>query len=147
MPDRSDTIFALLCERCGLSIAEAARYLETDSATIRAWSAGERPCTDAIIAQLRLLYRQISAVAEQAMRHFVDFSQGQGAPAEVEISLAASDAGAQRLGLPCIGAHRAVLGMVAARAHGTRFTVVAEDVAAENTPPVAASDAGKLPDR
>lgn len=129
MPDRHNTIFALLCERCGLSTDEAARYLEADSASIRAWSSGERPCADAVIAQLRLLYRQISATAEQAMRHFVNFSQGQGAPAEVEISLAASDAAAQRLGLPCIGAHRAVLGMVAARAHGTRFTVVAEDVA------------------
>ncbi len=131
MPERSRTVFALLCDRCGLSTAEAARYLETDSATIRAWSSGAQSCSDNVIAQLRLLYRQISATAEQAMRHFVDFSQNQGAPAEVEISLAADDVTAQRLGLPCIGAHRAVLGMVIARAHGTRFLLVNDSSATE----------------
>ncbi|HVJ42293.1 MAG TPA: hypothetical protein VM639_12385 [Dongiaceae bacterium] len=126
MTDRSLTVFALLCERCGLSTDEAARYLETDHATIADWSSGAQACSDNVIAQLRLLYRQISATAEQAMRHFVNFSQGQGSPAEVEISLAADDAAAQRLGLPCIGAHRAVLGMVVARAHGTHFVLARE---------------------
>ncbi|HVJ36009.1 MAG TPA: hypothetical protein VND94_23090 [Terriglobia bacterium] len=128
MTDRSPTVFALLCERCGLSADEAARYLEADPAAVAAWSSGAQACSDNIVAQLRLLYRQISVMAEQAMRQFVTFSQGQGSPAEVEISLAPDDAAAQRLGLPCMGAHRAVLGMVIARAHGTRFVLVGEGV-------------------
>lgn len=126
MTDRSPTVFALLCERCGLSADEAARYLEAEPAAVSAWSSGAQPCPDNAVAQLRLLYRQISVMAEQAMRQFVNFSQGQGSPAEVEISLAADDAAAQRLGLPCRGAHRAVLGMVIARAHGTRFVLATE---------------------
>jgi hypothetical protein len=114
----------LLCDRCGLSVDEAARFLEVDAETVRLWSAGRQACPDAYIAQMRLLYRQISAMAEQAMRHFVNFTQTQGSPAEVELGLAKDDVAAQRLGLPCVGAHRAVLGMVVARAHGTRFVLV-----------------------
>jgi hypothetical protein len=118
------TPFSLLCDRCGLSADEAARFLEVDAETVRLWSSGLQACPDADIAQMRLLYRQISVTAEQAMRHFVNFAQSQGSPAEVELGLAVDDAAAQRLGLPCVGAHRAVLGMVIARAHGTRFVLV-----------------------
>jgi hypothetical protein len=120
------TPFSLLCHRCGLSRAEAARFLEVDEATVEGWDSGKVACPDGFMAQMRLLYRQISAIAEQAMQHFVNFSKSQGAPAEVELGAAATDADAQRLGLPCVGAHHAVLGMVIARAHGTRFVLVAQ---------------------
>jgi len=128
------TPFALLCERCGLTLAEAARYLEADPETVRGWWSGGTSCPDQVIGQMRLLYRQISVNAEQAMRQFVEFNQTQGSPAEVEIGVAPDDATAQRLGLPCIGAHRAMLGMVIARAHGTRFVLQAEDAAVERLP-------------
>ncbi len=124
------TPFSLLCDRCGLSADEAARFLEVEAGTVQHWSSGEMACPDSFVAQLRLLYRQISATAEQAMRHFVNFSQSQGSPAEVELGLAVDDAAAQHLGLPCVGAHRAVLGMVIARAHGTRFLLVEQGAAA-----------------
>jgi hypothetical protein len=128
------TPFALLCERCGLTTTEAARYLEVDLETVRHWWSGEGTCPDQMIAQMRLLYRQISAIAEQAMQQFVNFNQTLGSPAEVEIGLVGDDAAAQRLGLPCVGAHRAVLGMVIARAHGTRFVLQADGSAVERLP-------------
>jgi hypothetical protein len=131
MTGHATTAFALLCDRCGLTLTEAARYLETDEETVLGWSSGNLACSDHIIAQLRLLYRQISATAEQAMRRFASFTQNQGSPAEVEVGLVADDATAQRLGLPCIGAHRAALGMVIARSHGTRFVLLAPEGSGE----------------
>ena len=130
MNQHATTAFALLCDRCGLSLTEAARYLETDDETVRRWSGGDLACPDQVVAQLRLLYRQISVTAEQAMRRFAGFTQSDGSPAEVEITLVTDDATAQRLGLPCIGAHRAALGMVIARAHGTRFVLAADNATA-----------------
>lgn len=126
MNQHATTAFALLCERCGLSLTEAARYLEADDETVQSWSTGELDCPDQVVAQLRLLYRQISVTAEKAMRRFAGYTQSEGSPAEVEVSLVTDDATAQRLGLPCIGAHRAALGMVIARAHGTRFVLATD---------------------
>ena len=118
------TPFILLCERCGLSPRDAAGYLDTTDELIALWSRDHLSCPDHVIGQLRLLYRQISAVAEAAMRDFVELSRRQGAIAEVNLQVAADDEAARQLGLPCIGAHRAALGLVIARAHGTRFVLV-----------------------
>ena len=118
------TPFSLLCDRCGLTSEATAVYLETTAELIALWSRDARSCPDHVIGQLRLLYRQISAFAEAAMRDFAELSRRQGAVAEVELRVAGDDEGARALGLPCVGAHRAALGMVIARAHGTRFVLV-----------------------
>jgi hypothetical protein len=105
------TTFALLCDRCGLSHREAAAFLGVRLDTVKSWSAGRNPAPEGVLAQLRGLYARIAQAAEQAIQVIED---NEDHPDELELGLAADDHEAQSLGWPCVGAHRAVLGLVAA---------------------------------
>lgn len=104
------TAYALLLARCGLSLQEAAAFHDVRLDTVKSWSSGRNRAPDGVIAELRELYDRIEDAAHQA----VAVIERGGDSGEVELGLASDDAEAQSLGWPCVGAHKAVLGLVAA---------------------------------
>lgn len=108
------TPYALLLDRCGLSHREAAAIHGVRLDTVASWSAGRRGTPAGAISELRALYRQIEAAADRAVTG-IKALPADTAPDAIEIGLAADDHEAQRLGWPCVGAHAAMLGIVAAR--------------------------------
>lgn len=107
------TSFTLLAERCGLSHREAAEFHGVRLDTAKSWSAGRNNAPDGVIADLRDLYTKIErAAAGEAVKIINDKAGGTEA---VELGIATDDAEAQTLGWPCVGAHGAVLGLIAAR--------------------------------
>jgi hypothetical protein len=104
------TLAALLIDRCGLSQREAADVLGVSINTVKSWMAGRASPRHGVIAELRALYARIERAAAEA-------SIAIAAAAEdvaVELGYAADDVEARRLGWPCCGAQRAMLGLVAA---------------------------------
>lgn len=49
------TIFALLCQQCGLSLAEAAEFLCAPLQTVKMWSNGSRTCGEVNLGELHHL--------------------------------------------------------------------------------------------
>lgn len=109
------TLFALLIDRCGLSHQEAAEFLQVRRDTVHSWSTDRRPAPAGVIGQLRALYRAIDRAANEAMAELGRAIKQRGAPEVIELGLASDDHEARSLGLPCVGAHAALLGLVAAR--------------------------------
>lgn len=110
------TTFALLTQRCGLSISEAAEFLDVPLNTIKSWSSGRRATPQGVIDELRALYRLIEDSAAKALIEIGDLLAEAGEPpAEFEIGVAETDGDAKSLGLPCAAAHRTMAGLVAAR--------------------------------
>lgn len=108
------TTFSLLVNRCGLSTREAAEFLDARVDTVKSWSSGRNKCPAGVIDQLRDLYASIEAAADNhiaAVKHLIETN---GAPEEIEISIAADDDEARTLGFPCAGVHGAVIGIVTA---------------------------------
>jgi len=104
-------LYALLRDRCGLSLREAAEFHGTSENSVMSWSAGRRNPPAGIIAELRALYAQI----ETAAADLVTLAREAGPEVEIELGLAADDAEARSIGWPCVGAHAAALGLAAAR--------------------------------
>lgn len=106
------TAYALLLARCGLSTGEAARLHGVRPDTTKKWSQGTRSAHPDAIDELRALYRQIEHAATDTL---AQMRRARPKPTAVELGLASDDHEAQQLGLPCVGAHEALLGLVAAR--------------------------------
>jgi hypothetical protein len=104
------TTFALLCNRCGLSLREAADFLGVRQDTVRSWSIGRRGAPASAIEELRALYAKIERAAGEAVA-MARKARG----ATIELGIAADDHEARSLGWPCVGAQAASLGLVAAR--------------------------------
>ena len=106
------TVYALLLDRCGLSHREAAELHGVRLDTVKSWAAGRNQAPAGVVAQMRALYANLV----QAAAHQVAFIAGPLTvnTVEIELGLARRDDEARTLGLPCIGAHKALLGMVAA---------------------------------
>ncbi|MGI8526748.1 MAG: hypothetical protein ACR2K5_11345 [Pseudolabrys sp.] len=107
------TTYALLLARCGLSQSEAAAFHDVRPDTVKSWSAGRNQAPPGVIAELRVLYAQIEKAADAAIAEISALMKEQKSD-EIEMGLARNDAEAQQLGMPCVGAHRAMIGMVAA---------------------------------
>lgn len=105
------TAFALLIKRCGLSLSEAADFLSVRIDTVKSWSSGRNPVPEGAIDELRALYAKIERAAEEGLAQIAKMN-----PEAADLGLAKSDAEAKRLGFPCIGAHGAALGIIAAKA-------------------------------
>lgn len=110
------TTFSLLLSRCGLSHREAADHLGVRPDTVRSWSCGRNPTPSGVIAELRALYHAIEIAAARHVAE-IEWLIAWQRPESVEIGLAATDAEARArpIGLPCVGAHAALIGLVAAR--------------------------------
>ncbi len=104
---------ALLLQACGLSHREAAELLGVRIDTVKSWSAGRNRAPAGVIAELRALHGRIEAAAGAAVRAI----EATGA-ADIEIGYPADDHEARALGLPCVGAWRAMAAIVVARTRG-----------------------------
>lgn len=104
------TTYALLLDRCGMSQREAAAFHGVRPDTVKSWAAARRAAPDGVIAELRVLYARIERAAAEGVKTI----KTQRAT-EVDLGLASDDHEARSLGWPCVGAHAAVLGLVAAR--------------------------------
>jgi hypothetical protein len=101
--------FHALIQACGLSLREAAEFLNAREDTIKSWSSGRRSTPDGALAELAGLAARIVKSAHEGLAE-IDRHE----TAEIELGLACDDYEAQALGWPCVGAHRACLGLVAA---------------------------------
>ncbi len=104
------SLYALLRERCGLSLREAADLHGVSHDSVVSWSSGRRRPPAGVIAELRALYVRIENAADQ----IVAMAEDAGADVEIELGLASDDAEAQSIGWPCVGAQAAALGVGAA---------------------------------
>lgn len=99
--------------RCGLSQTDAADYLEVEARTVRRWIEGSfRPKEEQWQRLLDLCASQDRA-AEEMLRILREQTKQHGAPHEITVRLSRTQADADRLGWPCVGAHLAVLRRVA----------------------------------
>ncbi len=106
------TLYSLLLQACGLSIREAAELHKVRDDTVKSWSAGRRTPPDGIVEQLRQLYDTIVQAADQAIETIETESEER--LEAIEIGYPADDHEARQLGLPCIGAWRALAAIIAA---------------------------------
>lgn len=119
-----NTIFSMLAHVCGLSHREAADHLDVRLDTIKSWSSGRNPTPPGALSQLAALADRIDSAAdhivETAMAQTEGMDRGDGL---IQIGLATDDTEARDLGWPCVGAHRAALGLAAARLMATGYVV------------------------
>ena len=104
------TLFSLLRQACGLSPREAAGALGVGLSSVKQWDAG-RSAPDGVLAELRGLHSVIRRASEEAFQAMSATPIG----AEIEIGYPADDHEAQSLGLPCVGAWRAMCAGAIAR--------------------------------
>lgn len=123
--------FSLLRRRCGMSEPETADFLGVPEQDVMAWENGYRHVPFDVIPQLRGLYRKLEQLA-QAEAQRIRRKDPSGAV--LELGLACDDWEARQLGLPCVGAHEALLGLVA-----VRLNRCVRIVAAGSTPATAAA--------
>lgn len=112
------TAVALLLDRCGLSIREAADFLKVREDTIKSWRTGRNPTPLRVINELKNLYEIIDDAADQTIAMIDQASsmiKSKSTNFDVEIGIANDDHEAKTLGLPSVGAHAALLGLVVAR--------------------------------
>lgn len=111
------TLFALLIQVCGLSHREAAAFLDVRLDTVKSWSTGRNPTPARVVEELGNLAFAIEEAADKTLEYISE------APAEIELPMAADDKRARELGWPCLGAHRAMIALAAARAVSEGLTV------------------------
>ena len=104
------SLYALLRERCGLSLREAADLHGVSHDSVVSWSSGRRIPPTGVIAELRALYVRIENAADQ----IVAMADDVGPDLTIELGLASDDAEAKSIGWPCVGAQAAALGVGAA---------------------------------
>jgi hypothetical protein len=112
------TPFSLLCGICGLSTREAAAFHGVRHDTTLSWSSGRRSPPPAVLEDLVRLAEVIKADAARQIAHLqaklAETRAADRMPAFIELGYAAADHEAQLLGLPCVGAHAALLGLIIA---------------------------------
>jgi len=101
--------FKLLLQSCGLSISEAAVFLNVREPSVKDWSSDRRTVPDGIIKLLLELSDKQKNVAQKALTEIEKIIDKSGIPENLELGLATDDHEAQTLGWPCVGAHGAVL--------------------------------------
>ena len=103
------TMFKLVCESCGLTTREVARFLDAKIDTVKSWSSGCNAAPENVIEKLTWLAVCIDVAAREELLRIEESRAGQGLPEKIEIRITADDAEAQTLGWPCAGTHRAIV--------------------------------------
>lgn len=103
------TLYALLRDRCGLSIREAAEFHRASANTVTKWSNGDRNAPPGAIEELRTLYEQIEIAADRVAEMTEEIPPDD----VVELCVVSDDHEAQSLGWPCVGAQAAAMGLAA----------------------------------
>jgi hypothetical protein len=109
------TTFSVIQKSCGLSHRESADFLGTRIDTVKSWSTGRNAAPQGVIAELRSLHRKITLAAQETIRDVEKLSVERAPLDAIELGLASDDHEARSLGWPCVGAHAAMVGIVAAR--------------------------------
>ena len=107
------TLYGLLLQAAGLSHREAAELHGVRLDTVKSWSAGRNAAPIGVIAELRALAAHI---VHSAARE-IDALGGAPADGEIVSQCPADDDAAKALGLPCVGAWRAMAAIVASGAN------------------------------
>lgn len=109
------SLYVSLQGLCGLSNREAAEFFGVSPSSIDKWRLSTRnpPPRGALEALADLHARQRKA-AEAMFKIVQQQVKAHGADGSIDLGFCSDDAEAQSLGWPCVGAHRAVLAMVAA---------------------------------
>ena len=110
------TTYALILARCGLSHREAANVHNVRLDTVKSWATGRNNAPAGAINELRTRHAQIERAAGEGIAQIAILTDSHGQPDAARLTLSNSDADAQTRGWPCVGAHAAVLGLIAARA-------------------------------
>lgn len=101
------TQFKLLTMHCGLSITEAASFLNVSENTVKSWASGRRNVRDSVLNELRALAENIAQVSDW----LIDQSERESSWGLV---LPQNDEDAKAIGLPCLGAAYAAIGQALA---------------------------------
>ncbi|WP_427024878.1 hypothetical protein ACP4J4_02755 [Aureimonas ureilytica] len=117
--------FSDLLSDCGLSRRDAASAFGVPPETVDHWRAEDDGVPIAVLDALTRLDRQIDATAEQTLARLAAMP-GVERPDVIELGVATTDEEARSLGLPCVGAHRALLGRIVVRGtiRGHLFAIV-----------------------
>jgi len=103
------TMFKLVCDSCGLSIREAAKFLDVKLDTAKSWSSGRNTAPESMIDKLIELSVRIDVAAQEELLRIDEARAGEGIPERIELTIPLTDTEAQTLGWPCIGTHRAII--------------------------------------
>ncbi|BCI68044.1 hypothetical protein [Acetobacter aceti] len=108
------TAFSCLTAACGLSNREAAEFLKVSLKSVEAWKSpdNKRNAGDGVINELKDLWKSLFNSALEAAQKIDQAEQK-----HIEVGLASDDYEAQQLGLPCVGAHKAMIGILIALTH------------------------------
>ena len=109
------TPFALLSQACGLSHREAAEFLGVRLDTVKSWSSGRNRAPASVLDDLRHLWAEIDFASDRAAALIGEQAAGLPIGETIEIGYPADDHEARDLGLPCVGAWRAMCARVVAR--------------------------------
>ena len=133
------TPFKMLRSLAGLSQREASDFLSVRLETIKAWETGRKSQAPAsVLTELRDLIDLIDQGADNALDVILEkIERTAGSDkAIIELGYCVDDHEAQSLGLPCVGAHNALLARVIA---GAPDNVTIELVPRGSTPGTAAA--------
>ncbi len=103
-------VFTVMAERCGLSDAEAARFLRVSDAVVRQWASGERAPDVSAIRELRALYRRI-VHAGRELGEVLRIRLEERHARHVQIGRVDDDLQALACGFPSAGPHAAAVGI------------------------------------
>ena len=81
----------------------------------RTWSTDKNATPKSVIDEMRALYASIEHAADDAVAAIRSRIKEHGQPRRLEWGVAADEHEAQQLGLPCVGAHQALIGLITAR--------------------------------
>lgn len=101
--------FKLISQDCGLTMTEAASFLDVRPDTAKSWWMGRRTCPDSVVDEILTLAIRQDVAAQEAALVITEAVERQGAPEDIELGIAADDYEAQSIGWPCVGAHAAVI--------------------------------------
>lgn len=109
------SLYAALQDLCGLSNRESATLFNVSFSSIEKWRKGDRNLAPrGVIQALADLYAQQRKAAKAGLDITQEQIKAHGPKGAVPLGFCTDDAEAQSLGWPCVGAHRAMLGMLAA---------------------------------
>ncbi len=103
------SVFKLISQDCGLTMTEAASFLDVRPDTAKSWWMGRRICPDTVIDELLALSVRQDVAAQESAIVIQNAAEQRGAPEDIELGIASDDHEAQSLGWPGAGAHAAVL--------------------------------------
>ena len=108
------TLFSSILKLSGLSIREAAEFLEVRPDTVKSWSAGRNPVPAGVMDQLHDLLEMQEKAAGEAVKLWEE----KGSTGQIEFGYAADDHEAQSLGWPSVGAQMAACARLWEMVHG-----------------------------